>query len=478
MLKNILQKFEKLPEEKKRFLSSPMVLSSLEEIEKKYKVKLALILMEIVVDKSKADNLANFLENRLALKKNIAFQIAQELEGLILREFNLLKDFKSEEERTELDIISEGSIKNEEKPLNFKSKKTIRVDSGEDEIKKIENKIKNLKPIFVKLVDWEKEADRIMSQLNISFKTDLLKNRFKNIIISALKGVRSWIDFKDILERRENEAGMEFSKEIVNKILLLVKKRKQEIENGDGLEKQKQENKEQAKKQIEKEARDLPIIFKSDKIAIDKKNKSVHKNIINKKQGFLSPPPPVIVKEEKNEKKNPLAGEKKIKQGIKQILDKKTGLKKAKSFKDFIFGKKKQEDMKFNSFDQKGIKNFNKIISEESDKKSKLVGPIDELTDLTIKDFRSWSEDPFEAIKKVKEKINILLEESLKKRSLGIKAWKNSEINKAYSEILHNAIIKHKQVEGIIQEMKNERKPTLTLKEFEAIEQLNRELRA
>ena len=140
------------------------------------------------------------------------------------------------------------------------------------------------------------------------------------------------------------------------------------------------------------------------------------------------------------------------------------------------FGKKQEKSVKSDFPDELKIKDFRKIVSE--DKKSKLVGPIDELAGLTIKDFRSWSENSYEAIKKIKEKINILIKESLEKGNLGMKAWKNSEINKAYLDILHSAIIKRKQVNEIIQEMKNERKQTLTLEEFEAIEQLNRELRA
>ncbi|MEA2088630.1 MAG: hypothetical protein U9O55_02205 [Patescibacteria group bacterium] len=491
MLKQTLQKFEQLSEEKKRFLSSPMVLSSLEEVEKKYKIKLALILMEVAVDKNKADNLANFLENRLALEKNIAFQISRELEESIFREFNIISDFKNERQ-AEPAVVSRKIMKVKDEPIkniNIKSEEKIATDRKQDEIEKKENEIKELKSVFIKSVDWEREAEKIISRLDINFKKDLLKNRFKYIIISAIKGVRSQIDFKDILRRRENEAGMEFSGEIVDKILSVVKIRKQKIENGDGLEKQKQEK---IKDQAIEEKYDLPLVSKSGKITPDAENKNIDNVVINdKKQKILSPPPPAVIKQDSIENKS-----KKEEQSIDRVLDKKQGkddqlrqpvdggkkiedkkepAKKRESFMDFLFSKSQKKDIKPKIFEKKEIKDVGKIISV--DEKSKLVGPVDELSELTIKDFRSWSENPYEAIKKIKEKINILVKESLEKGSLGMKAWKKSEINKIYLDILHNAIIKRKQVDDIIEEMKNEKKQILTLEEFEAIEQLNRELR-
>ena len=482
MLKDILRKFEQLPEEKKRFLSSPMVLSSLEEIEKKYKIKLALILMEIVVDKNKSDNLANFLENRLALKKNNAFQIAQELEELILREFNVINDFsENKKDRTE------PAIKNTE----IKKDQDIEIEnSKQDEIKKIENEIKELEPIFVKSVDWEEEAKKIISELDIDFKNDLLKNRFKNIIISAIKGVRSQIDFKDILRRRENEAGMEFSGEVVNKILSVVKKRKQEIENGDGLE--KQDKKEFLEKSVlseqiilpeEKDKTVLQEIPESEKIIMEENKNTDDFEIKNKEQKILSPPPPVIVKQDKakNEFKKEEQNTEQVLNNVvaqiqhKKIESKKENDQKNQSFRSFLFNKQHTKDVEPKILEKEKAEKA--VKKDLENKKSKLVGPIDEIADLTIEDFRSWSENPYEAIKNIKKKIDVLMRESLEKGSSGMKAWKKSEINRIYLDILHSALIKRKEVNEIIQEMKNERKQTLELDEFEAIEQLNRELR-
>ncbi|MCD4706024.1 hypothetical protein K8R61_03000, partial [bacterium] len=208
-------------------------------------------------------------------------------------------------------------------------------------------------------------------------------------------------------------------------------------------------------------------------------------NIIseNEKQKVLSPPPPVVIKQEniKVEPKKEDQNTEKILEKTetqtqdKKIQDKKEPVKKTESFTDFLFSKRQKKNVEPKFSEKKETKDFSKIVQD--DEKSKLVGPIDELAELTIKDFKSWSENPYKAIKKIKEKIKILTEESLEKGNLGMKAWKKSEINRIYLDILHSAIIKRKQVDMIIQDMKNERKQTLTLEEFEAIEQLNKELR-
>jgi len=44
-------------------------------------------------------------------------------------------------------------------------------------------------------------------------------------------------------------------------------------------------------------------------------------------------------------------------------------------------------------------------------------------------------EPPQEAISKIKEKIDLLGEDSLVKKAGGIKAWKESEVNKLYLEL-------------------------------------------
>ena len=103
-------------------------------------------------------------------------------------------------------------------------------------------------------------------------------------------------------------------------------------------------------------------------------------------------------------------------------------------------------------------------------------GPIEELNSLTLVDWRRWGNTQ-EAIKKIKDKINILAEESLVKKAEGIKAWKSSEINQLYLDVGAESIDQGKPILEIISQREQKNQPALTEQEFNAIVELNQELR-
>ncbi|MEK7167664.1 MAG: hypothetical protein AAB791_01535, partial [Patescibacteria group bacterium] len=107
----------------------------------------------------------------------------------------------------------------------------------------------------------------------------------------------------------------------------------------------------------------------------------------------------------------------------------------------------------------------------------KLVGPIEELSGMTLIDFRRLGDKPMEAIIKVKEKINLLEKDSYKKRIEGIEAWHKSEVNRFYRLLGQTSLTEGKNVEELISERLQAQKPTLSLAEFDAVMELNRDLR-
>ncbi len=108
--------------------------------------------------------------------------------------------------------------------------------------------------------------------------------------------------------------------------------------------------------------------------------------------------------------------------------------------------------------------------------KPRAYGPIEELNSLTLVDWRRWGNTQ-EAIKKIKDKINILAEESLVKKAEGIKAWKSSEINQLYLDVGAESIDQGKPILEIISQREQKNQPALTEQEFNAIVELNQELR-
>jgi hypothetical protein len=107
----------------------------------------------------------------------------------------------------------------------------------------------------------------------------------------------------------------------------------------------------------------------------------------------------------------------------------------------------------------------------------KLVGPVEELREMTLVDWRRLNANPALAAEKVKEKIGLLERESFTKKLDGIKAWQESEVNKIYLEIGRESLQKGLSVDKIIASRSAAGQPAITFEEYRAIMELNRYLR-
>ena len=297
-LKEVLQKFEKLSEEKKRFLSSPVVLAYVEELESKYNIKLALVLMEIVANEEKEESI-DLLDAKLHLEKDKAKNLLDDIKEKILNEFyqigKVKKEIKQEVNRPRpietakvnfippknLPVVNKEIVEpREDRPTL--SNEQIEINRVRDEIKKnhvlappspvtivpknnfitaatsrpIEKKAFEVKPVesqrftfnnndkgFEKVqaqtqlkapitnsVDWNKEADVIIKNLNINIGGDL-NIKLKNVLSSTLRGVRSTIDSRVILNKRPEDGGLGLESSLIDNILGAIKHRRKMIED-------------------------------------------------------------------------------------------------------------------------------------------------------------------------------------------------------------------------------------------------------
>lgn len=104
------------------------------------------------------------------------------------------------------------------------------------------------------------------------------------------------------------------------------------------------------------------------------------------------------------------------------------------------------------------------------------MGPVDELRATTLADFRRLSKDPKEATLKVRDKIDLLENQSFEAKMQGVQAWRESEANKVYLEMLR-ASLEGTVITDVIAQRQSAGQPVFTKEEFEAIMTLNRELR-
>jgi hypothetical protein len=130
-----------------------------------------------------------------------------------------------------------------------------------------------------------------------------------------------------------------------------------------------------------------------------------------------------------------------------------------------------------------GLKDQTKSASGAGVKKgkvkvtTKLTGPVEEIKNLTLVDFRRLDSDPKKAAENIYNKILLLEEQSFTKKVQAILGWRESEVFKIYTEIAHESMDQKRSMAEVIEERKSAGKPTLSLAEFEAIMDLNQKLR-
>lgn len=106
----------------------------------------------------------------------------------------------------------------------------------------------------------------------------------------------------------------------------------------------------------------------------------------------------------------------------------------------------------------------------------KLVGPVEELRVMTLADFRALSRDPKEATLKIRDKIDLLGEQSFDMRQRGTRAWQESGANRAYLELLRCLLGGQRfDVAAVDLKAKGQQPPSRA--EFDAMMELNRGLR-
>jgi hypothetical protein len=108
----------------------------------------------------------------------------------------------------------------------------------------------------------------------------------------------------------------------------------------------------------------------------------------------------------------------------------------------------------------------------------KVVGPVEEMAEIDLGEFRKFSPNPHESAKRVLEKIQILQEDSWQMRLDGIKAWKRSETFQLYLALGRESLDNGIGLDNVIRARKQDGKPYLEREEFLAINDLNNNLTA
>ncbi|MFH1456804.1 MAG: hypothetical protein ABIF17_01665, partial [Patescibacteria group bacterium] len=285
------------------------------------------------------------------------------------------------------------NITDEEEADKFRSKESDMIRRKKDELLK-------------------KEADLFL--VDLQQDVGLERDKIKKIIISYLRGIRTSLEFSEILRREKNKGGFGFTEEETATILKKLKTKKIFF---DGLNFEKIKNIEN-----EKSVEEKTETKENNTSAIDLEQQEIKKQ--EQEERVVQKP---LIKNEQN--KIPIVKTEDIKPPEKVI-------------------------------NTEPIRKI--IIEEDQDKRTK--GPIEELKELTIEEFKDFGATATERVNRVYNKISLLEEESIDKKTHGINAWKSSEVYKEYVLVGEESLAEDKPIADIII-----KRNKLSAEEFNAI---------
>lgn len=106
-----------------------------------------------------------------------------------------------------------------------------------------------------------------------------------------------------------------------------------------------------------------------------------------------------------------------------------------------------------------------------------LTGPVQEIENMSLNNFRRYGASALERAQKIFQKIDILEKDSVSKKAMGIQAWRKSPVYKIYLDLGSTSLIKGQEVSQVIAEKKIAGQEVLTIEEFHAISDINKLLR-
>jgi hypothetical protein len=107
----------------------------------------------------------------------------------------------------------------------------------------------------------------------------------------------------------------------------------------------------------------------------------------------------------------------------------------------------------------------------------KLAGPLEELRQLTLVDFRRLSKDPVQAATKIHDLVNLLSDQGYDRKIAAIQAWRESPVSQQYVHLSQEALLNGKSIHDLLKEHHNKGEETFSEDELRVVIDLNTTLR-
>jgi len=438
-----LQQFNNLPKNLRDQVSSASAMLLLTELENKYKVDLAMVVMKVMIKNIAISNLVNYFISESGLTRESAQALSSELKEKI---FIGVADY--------LGIMSD-----------------------------------------IRALDLEKDIKVIISEAGLTLASSELVNRFKNILATYLKGIRAKIDTRAVLGKEVVSGGLNLSPAEIDRVFKVCE-----------AQKFKSLSVSPSPSPMASTLSDKPLISSSSRLD----------QIINNSEGKLASSGKIAdynLKEmiargqiKKPELLDLPAGEKKIAAPLKVVppvvttpiqnpipattptaapipTPTPTPIAQTAAPVKMPISVPKQTinpapivpphpslaRQALTSTPGRPSMHDVKIVP-------KVMGPIEELQYLDVVNFRRLGTTPNESVIKIFNKIKQLEKEGYDKMVTGVKAWRQSPVNRLYVRIGQEAISKGLTLKEAALEHQKNNPEYLKMEEIEAIVSLNSKL--
>lgn len=465
-----LQKFNSLSPELREKVSTQAVMSAMEELEQKYGVDLAVTVMKVMVKDVDVNNLDKYFSQEFKLDSEKSDKLSQEMKDKVFAGVsNYLGIIKNKPTESISSNITPSKPVSSSFFFDIEDEEEVRGLASGDMLEKKE----------IIGVELENRVNEIVVEADINFGSEELLERFKKILTTYIKGVRDRMETKQTLIKPFDSGGMGFDNDSADKIIKIAEiKKNQKTSHPVVLPPKKiivpEDNEiKDATRLRNAGVRDVEYDFSA---LASREKKSPDSQEIDSldTDHELAPPAPSLSTIVEPEKETSIVIEKEEKITTEVVLPQ----------KDVVVEPR-------NVLKELGIENspsitMNKRVSPEAKGKikmddvkvvPKILSPIDELRQMSLISFRRLASEPASAAQKIKEKIKLLEGDGYGKRLEGIKAWRESPVYKSYLEIGSGSMGSNQPIDAIIENIKTEGRDSLNNQEFEAVMNLNKDLR-
>lgn len=459
------QQFKNLPRELRQSVSSEEKVKTLEEIEKKFNLKLIKLIVRVMIKNVSWLEVEKFCQENFNLSAEKARELKADLKEKIFNEVlsylekvetskqrieEIKKPIQVQQEprkqqilsinRGEESVISKQPVQNlsisGEKLEEKKEQTSLSLNT-----QKVSEDFQKIKTSINVNLSQDDLIKKIINQLNLYFEDDNLVKRFSNIIKNYLRDIRTEAQSEELLRHSKKTNGLEMTFDQAAMAIKIAQefKRQTTPTSKEYFVKRETDKGDLQKIEVEREEE------QEDQKKVDHEIKKRFEN------GTINPFFQKIIKPLEIQSPKP----------SKQIPNK-LNESPEKIKEGFSISIRKPAD--------------SNLVRDVSNGRLKALGPVEELAEITLTDLKHWG-GGVPTTKIILDKINLLKEISLTKKAEAIRAWQKSQLYGLYLEVGRVALQNNQSISQTIEERKKNNLPTMESDDFDAISELNKKLR-